>query len=1143
MKKRSGILLLLGLSTGFFHSLQAQTQQVPAPGAIGATAPNVSTAPGAATSSLSAISSPSIFDGSTNIKIPIHSFSLDNQDYGISLSYNTRGVKIDETSTIAGTHWNISESSIIRVVKDLPDELSLEGQDSLAYFTGANDPSGDPVMAKFVNHKRYLKGKMVTYTETAAQQAVANVYRDSENDDFIFSCGGKSFTFNFGTGMNIFTHPHNNITVTPIIDGVPVFLVEGQTVGNWGGSQSSGILEFLVRDEQGTQYRFIRGDYQSMPMYNNEYGGSTQIGTAWTTSRWVIKKVTFANGNEINYDYSYPVSSNTSQYYRQYYVREYWSGNSPTQAYFLGLQGVEGSLTSCQLDSIRYPNGNKATFIYSDTAKTELNQKMLREITISSGSQCMRYKLNQAKVNGRWFLNSVKLASCDNSYEEPYYAFEYNPLALPARLNSAQDYYGYYNGDSTGVGLNNYENSLNSGTGISIPQHHASPFNYGNERLPNPAFAKAGILTKVKNAFGGEISFRYSGNIGSGVFAGTSVALPGASNNFMGVDAIDGLRVDSVIEKEKYHPDDARITVYEYSGGQMFMPGGYFHYPDHINNSTNQWDTVMFQSMFLTAHQFIGGSNHGYSEVTEKNYNATGQLLGKTLTTFSNMKDQYSNGLPNYKKVGKDYFEYPYTEKQYLEDWKIGLPMKILEYDQNGRIVKQTENFFNLISDNSAATYLTNTKKVFVNSGTATFIGYENGNRLNYYPLKKEINDTYSPYTGTSLLRCSKVRTYVSDTRFLEDSTLYVYDSRNNMKAVTTLNSKGEKTKTVTVYNYDAAGPGVTGGDAAGTTLYNMSDAGLEKVVSIERWRQAPGGGVTDQELISAFINTFSYQGGILQHKAVYDLKIAAPLTYNTYTGAVANPYSKVIAAFHDQPIPYMEKSTEVKLSDSKGNPLETQVNNMDLYKAMIWDTNTGKKLAEVAGAQYADIAFSGFESTVKGNLQYDEASIELSSNVPGGGISGDHVLKALNTAAPVTHPGLTAGKEYILSFWCKSTPPPSFAGAGLGIIPINEVYAWNGWKLYTAHFTPSNSSQVGFTAIGSPQSPFAYYLDDVRIYPATATMQTYNYTPLFGMISSADENGRITSYEYDKLGRQTIVRDQNGNIISKTKTYNGGGL
>jgi YD repeat-containing protein len=1116
----------------------------PVPTGIGTSAPSASTAFGPASTSLSAISSPSIFDGSTNVNIPIHQFSLDNQDYGISLSYNTRGVKVDEPSTIIGTHFNMTEFAIVRVVKDLPDELSLESTDSLAYYTGATDANGEGIMAKFVNHKRFLKGKMATYTETTAQQAVANVYRDTENDDFIFSCGGRSFTFNLAKDGKVFTNPHNNIKVTPLIDGVPVFLVEGQNTANWTAGQYSGILEFQVRDEQGTRYDFIRGDYQQTPLNNNEYGGSTLLGYAWITSRWVIKKVTFANGNEINYNYSYPGSNQASSYYKQYYVKEYWSGGNPTNAYFAGLQTASGALTSCQLNNIQYPNGTQATFVYSTTNKTELDQQMLQEITISSGSQCMRYKLNQAKVNDRWFLNSVKLASCDNSQEEPYYSFEYDPLTLPRRFNSAQDYYGYYNGDSTGVGLNDLGNSTNSGAAITIPQHYTGTFNYGNDRSPNPAFAKAGILTKVRNAFGGEISFRYSGNVGAGVFAGTAVTLP--VTNFMGTDAMDGLRVDSIIEKEKYHPDDARITVYEYSGGQIFMPGGYFHYPDYINGANNQWDTVIFQSMFLTAHQFIGGSNHGYSDVTVKNYNAAGQLLGRTQTTFSNMKDLYSGGQPNYTKIGKEYFQYPYTDKQYLQDWKIGLPMKTVEYDQNNRIVSQTENFFDTLTDNSAATYLTNTKKIFVNSGAGNFIGYENGNKIYYYPNRMEITDTYSPYTGRALLRCTKTKSYVTDTRFVEDSTLYAYDGNNNIKTITTQNSKGEKVNTVYVYNYEVGGPDVIQGAAPSSVLYNMTDAGLQKVVSVERWKQNTGG-TFSQQLISSLINTFNYDGGILRPRSVYDLKLSEPLAYTNYTGltqggSATNPYGKIITAFLEQVPQYMDRTTEIKQSDAKGNPMETRVNNMELYKSMIWDTNTGKKLAEVGGAQYADIAFSGFEASNKGNLVYDEANIFAASGVPGGGISGDHVLKAMNTTAPLSHSGLTPAREYIMSFWCKNGTPV-IGGAGLGTIPMTLVYAQNGWVLYNAHFTPASNAPLGFMQTGSPSSPFAYYIDDVRIYPASATMQTYNYTPLFGLSSSANANGQLTYYEYDQLGRQTIVRDQKGNIISKTKTYNAGGL
>lgn len=1127
--------------------VSAQTSQAPHSGTIGATAPSSATAPGATPGGMNGISSASNFDGSTNVNVPIHSFSLDNQDYSISLGYNTRGVKIDETVSPAGLHWNIyAEGSITRVVKDLPDELNKETMQYFEYSDINNNQTLYP------NHKRFLKGKMVGYFESGGP-ILDYTYRDTESDDFIFSCGGKSFTFNLGPDAQVFTHPHNNIKVTPLIDGVPIFLVGGQTAGNWGSSATSGILEFLIRDEQGTQYLFSRGDYQYNTLYNNEYG-SDEIGNTFTTSRWVIKKVTFANGNEINYTYAPTFLAHNAPYYQQNYSRETWSGGLPTAAEFLGSQMANSEESySNRLLGISYPNGTNAEFIYSDVNKTEMDQKMLDEIKISSGSQCMHYKLNQSKVNNRWFLNSVKIASCDNTTEEPYYSFEYNPLALPERFNTAQDFYGYYNGDPSGLALGSSTNN------ITIPRHDNAngTWTYGNERQPNANYAIAGNLMKVKNAFGGEVSFRYSGNFCANPFYNSTVALPGTTSYFIGdYYASDGLKVDSVIEKEIYHPADAKITVYEYSGGQSFIPGGYFHYPDEIDSATNQWRKVIFQSMFLTAHQFIGGANHGYSLVTEKNLSAAGELLGKRTTVFSNMRDEYSNGQLNYYKIGKHYFEYPYTDKQYLKDWAIGLPMKTSEYDQNNHIVKQTERFYDINTDDAAAAYITNTRKVEVNSGTEILIGYNYNNSgsnvyTHYYPNKKVFTDTYYPFTGTALLRCSKVKSYVSDTRFVVDSVLYTYDSRNNLKTTTTLNSKGERVNTVMVYNYEVGGPGVLGGDNATTDLYRMTDAGLEKIVSMERWKLPAGSpslnDIYNQKLLTSYINTFTYTGGTLRAKAVYDLKVAVPLSYTTYTGMsmgspILNPYSKVAQAFAGAAMPdYFEKSTEIKLADAKGNPLETQISDMNLYKSMIWDTINGKKLAEVASAQYADIAYSGFETSVKGNLVYDQYKIVPASTTPYGGISGNYVLKIDNTSIPPKHPGLTAGKEYIVSFWSTGTFVPSFAGGGLGNIPLTQVSnVNNNWYLYTARFTPIDNTQLNIVI--NSASP-VFFVDDFRIYPSTATMQTYNYTPLFGINSAADANGRITYYEYDKLGRQTIVRDQKGNIISKTKIYNGGGL
>jgi YD repeat-containing protein len=46
--------------------------------------------------------------------------------------------------------------------------------------------------------------------------------------------------------------------------------------------------------------------------------------------------------------------------------------------------------------------------------------------------------------------------------------------------------------------------------------------------------------------------------------------------------------------------------------------------------------------------------------------------------------------------------------------------------------------------------------------------------------------------------------------------------------------------------------------------------------------------------------------------------------------------------------------------------------------------------------------------------------------------------------------------------------------------------------------------------------------------------MITYTYEPLIGITSQSDINNRITTYEYDGLGRLSLIRDQDGNIIKK---------
>jgi hypothetical protein len=58
--------------------------------------------------------------------------------------------------------------------------------------------------------------------------------------------------------------------------------------------------------------------------------------------------------------------------------------------------------------------------------------------------------------------------------------------------------------------------------------------------------------------------------------------------------------------------------------------------------------------------------------------------------------------------------------------------------------------------------------------------------------------------------------------------------------------------------------------------------------------------------------------------------------------------------------------------------------------------------------------------------------------------------------------------------------------------------------------------------------------IDELRLYPKGAFMTTYTYAPLIGITSQCDLNNRISYYEYDSVGRLSLIRDQDKNIVKQ---------
>jgi len=249
--------------------------------------------------------------------------------------------------------------------------------------------------------------------------------------------------------------------------------------------------------------------------------------------------------------------------------------------------------------------------------------------------------------------------------------------------------------------------------------------------------------------------------------------------------------------------------------------------------------------------------------------------------------------------------------------------------------------------------------------------------------------------------------------------------------------------------------------------------------------------------------------------------------------GTIINLYGKVLSAYQGIDPMGLRLMTNVLSMDAYDNPTETQIAGTDAYKAMIWDLSTGNKIAE-ANCRLNEMAFSSFETPTKGNWSYDQSGVVLAAG-NGGVIDGSMILAVNGVSQPLSITGLTPNKEYTLTFWCKGTLPV-VSGGGLANIAYSVEPAaidpsGTGWIFYVGRFTPTNNSAIGIKPNGAFNTS---YIDDARIFPSGYKMNSYIYAPKNGIASSIDPSGRITYYEYDSFGRQSVVRNQEGKIVSK---------
>jgi YD repeat-containing protein len=209
-----------------------------------------------------------------------------------------------------------------------------------------------------------------------------------------------------------------------------------------------------------------------------------------------------------------------------------------------------------------------------------------------------------------------------------------------------------------------------------------------------------------------------------------------------------------------------------------------------------------------------------------------------------------------------------------------------------------------------------------------------------------------------------------------------------------------------------------------------------------------------------------------------------------------------------------IDKRLQFYQYDANGNILQDSKSS-DVNYSFIWDYNKAYPIAEVSNAAQSDVAYTSFEADGGGNW-----SVTSPTRDPAYALTGNQSYNLSNGAC--SKAGLASSTTYIVSYWSRGG---SYSVTGsTGILQGKTI---NGWTYY--EHTVTGATMVSVTGAAD--------IDELRLYPQTAQMKTYTYSPLVGLTSQCDVQNRVTYYSYDGIGRLRYIKDQDGNIV-KTFEY-----
>lgn len=417
------------------------------------------------------------FSGQPDVKIPLFEIKSGDITIPINITYNTKGVKVNQKASKVGLGWSISEIFIGRQIND--------GQDM------------DDARTFDINRVGYFKKRKedtkFLLTETEEPSTLLNI--DFLPDTYTAYLPASQNLFYFDNEQKFHLLTENDIRVS----------TQKETHNEVSHSPTTDFFNIDILDNNGIKYSF--NDYE-MALYNNYEGSdnyeSTRITHVPYVSSWKVSSISdLKNNSKINFEYESvnDYLDGTIFYSRDihsaYYSKFFQKNGRVNNGYYanilypdltageklgLTLRGFADNITG---PSEVYNNHEpEYRYEYVHSVAYYEKQKQLKKINFKEGYVVFEYNQNRLDVNnGEKALSSIKLYDYNNilikhfnfqygyfgnvtnsingsgelrlklnQIEEVgkgFYKFKYNEdMAMPNYLSRGYDYGGYFNGDT-----------------------------------------------------------------------------------------------------------------------------------------------------------------------------------------------------------------------------------------------------------------------------------------------------------------------------------------------------------------------------------------------------------------------------------------------------------------------------------------------------------------------------------------------------------------------------------------------------------------------------------------------------------------------------------------------------------------------